>query len=73
MIRVWKTEHDFIVAINHDCYEMDANAYLPNGVCIYLGQTKDIDFHSYQELAREEDIPLGILRQVVNLVRTDVK
>ena len=71
-IRVWKTDHDYIVAINRDCYEMNADADMPNGVCIYLGQTEDIDFHkaARRQLDRTDYIPVGIIRQVVKMVWT---
>jgi hypothetical protein len=69
-IRVWKTDHDYIVAINHDCYEMNADADMPNGVCIYLGRTEEIDFHkaARRQLDRTDYIPVGIIRQVTYLI-----
>jgi hypothetical protein len=69
-IRVWKTDHDYIVQIGRDCYEMNQDADQPNGVCIYLGQTEDIDFHkaARRQLDRTDYIPVGILRQVKNLL-----
>ena len=67
VIRVWKTSCDFIVAIDQHCYEMNHSADQPNGACIYLGTELSLN-DVYPELSREDNIPLAILQQTVNLV-----
>lgn len=73
-LRVWKTDYNYVVAINKDCYEMNMNADLPNGVCIYLGSTADNvdEFQSvYRLLDRTDYIPIGILNQVCRLMMSE--
>jgi len=65
--RVNARTHDFTVVVGDSAYEMDADAHMPNGVCIYLGAAKDLDDLGYKTLARE--VPIGIMRKVVELVQ----
>jgi len=73
-IRAWKTEFDFIVAVDQHCYEMSNDANMPNGVCIYMGTLdEDVTCEGYQELRGTDDLPLAITQQVVNLVRKNMQ
>lgn len=74
MIRVWKTDYDWIVAIGDDCYEMNQDANQPNGVCIYLGTIGELDAKRWRrELNRTDYIPVGVLCQVANLISHKIK
>lgn len=65
-IRIWKGTYNYVVAINDDCYEMDANADLPNGICMYLGSIDEISTCS-SPMTRNEKVPIGIIRQIMSL------
>ena len=72
-IHVWKVNDrtppcEWFVAIGKDCYEMNANANMPNGVCIYLGSSADVIDGSYVACTSDDMIPVGTLRQVAKLV-----
>jgi hypothetical protein len=57
---------DFTVVVGDSVYEMNADAHLPNGCCIHLGDAKDLDLSG---LCRAHEVPVGIMRKVVELVQ----
>ena len=56
---------NYYVRVGDDVYEMSYYADRPNGVCIYLGDYKEIDHPDYLPL---DEIPLGIVRQIASML-----
>lgn len=68
-IRAWKDPEafDYIVQVGGEMYEMSGDAHMPNGVCIYQGTARDL---AWTVRDRPVDmVPLGIVKQIVNLVK----
>ena len=66
-------DRDYLVVIDGDvdtdCYEMSADANMPNGVCVYLGQ--GIEKAYEVEHAPVTMVPIGIVKQIANLLQRE--
>ena len=76
-VKVVRNDIDYDVLIGNSVYEMNSDAAMPNGVCIYIGELdnpNDFNQTSRQRILRkhplpENKIPAGILRQTERLLR----
>ena len=69
-LRAWKDYDDpiYIVQVDDEMYEMSADAHMPNGVCIFLGTSRDLAWTVRS--APVHEIPLGMVKQIVALAKS---
>lgn len=68
-VKVYKNKFDFdVVFPNGEVYEMNAQSNMPNGVCIYLGQSDHVEFDKNQPVSMSE-VPDGMKEQINNILK----
>ena len=63
-------DSNFIVVIGTAVYEMNRDANMPNGLCIYSGETTDPDYNHIQKVYSlyTGDISQGIMKKIAKII-----
>ena len=67
-VEVYKTEHDFMVVINGNIFEMSHNASSPNGANIHIGNSSACRYEEmdrdYEKLPDDAVLPAGVVSAI---------